>query len=261
MNRDEFRVVGMSRSGNHAVINWILSQARGRCCFINCAEPKHNPFRTARPLADRRRFIVNYAPFDAAAEARGELSRKDLLVYSYEDCFLGTVASGTFEDRHDEWVGRTLRRTDVLILRDPYNLFASRIQAGIGEVSDGVAMRIWKQHAREFLGDRRYLNQRRVLVNYNRWAAERAYRSRVAAALHLEFTDAGRRRVPATGNGSSFDGVRYDGRAHAMRTLERWKHFADDERHASLFDADVHALSRRIFRNVGYDSGQAALAM
>lgn len=261
MNREELRIVGMSRSGNHAVIDWILSQARGRSCFANCAEPKLNPFASARPLADRRRIVVNYAPFDHDAELRGDLSRKDLLIHSYEDCFLGAVASAAFEDRHDEWVGQSLRRTDVLILRDPYNLFASRIAARIGLVSHAVAGRIWKQHAREFLGVRRYLNQRRVLVNYNRWAMDRRYRARVAGELRLEFDDAARLRVPATGNGSSFDGVRYDGCAHAMRTLERWKHFDGDEAYAALFDRDIHALARQIFGDLGYSCQDDALAM
>lgn len=247
MNREEMRIVGMSRSGNHAVINWILSQARGRRCFVNCAEPRTNPFATARPLHDGRPIVASYRPFDEDAERRGEHSRKDLLVHSYEDCFLGSVASDLFERRHDEWVGASLRRTDVLILRDPYNLFASRIRAGVGTVTDRAAVRIWKQHARELLGLRCNLRQRRIAVSYNRWAADRDYRRRLAARLGLEFTDAGRQRVPATANGSSFDGMRYDGRADRMRTLERWRHFAGDKRFEALFDAEMHALSERIF--------------
>lgn len=247
MNRYEVRIVGMSRSGNHAVINWILSQANGRTCFLNCCEPGCNPFETARPLDDGRRIVVDYRPFDAAAERRGEHSRKDLLVHSYEDCFLGGVASNLFEQRHDDWLGPSLERIDVLILRDPYNLFASRIRGGIGAVSDRVAVRIWKQHAREFLGIRRYLGPRRVAVNYNRWADEKQYRRRIATDLHLEFTDAGRQHVPATGNGSSFDGVRYDGRADAMPTLDRWRHFKGNARYAALFDEEMRELSQRIF--------------
>jgi hypothetical protein len=51
LNRVEIRVIGMSRSGNHAIIDWVLSQARGRMCFLNCAEPGTNPFRSARPVS------------------------------------------------------------------------------------------------------------------------------------------------------------------------------------------------------------------
>lgn len=257
MNRQEHRIIGMSRSGNHAVINWILSQTSGRTCFLNCAEPKFNPFSSARPLDDRRCVIASYEDFDLAAELRGEFSNKDLLIYSHEDCFLGTIAKGPFEESHDAMVGPSLRRTDVLILRDPFNLFASRLRAGFGEVSSETAMRIWKQHAREFLGTRRYLKQRRVLINYNRWATERAYRRKIADQLGLDFSDSSRHHVPAAGNGSSFDGRRYHGSAGRMRTLERWTHFADDDAYAALFDDEVRTLSQRIFGDVGYQSWAA----
>lgn len=244
----------MSRSGNHAVINWILSQATGRTCFINCAEPKFNPFATARPLDDGRSVLANYADFDLAAERRGEFSAKDLLIYSHEDCFLGTMARGAFEQQHDAMVGPSRRRADVLILRDPYNLFASRLHGGFGDVSNSIAMRIWKQHAREFTGEKRYLKQRRVLISYNRWASDRAYRRRVAADLGIEFGDDSIAEVPAAGNGSSFDGRRYHGSATRMKILERWKHFAEDRAFAALFDREVRELSRRIFGDVGYES-------
>src|SRR5918998_959945 len=137
----------MSRSGNHAIIDWILSQARGRTCFLNCAEPGTNPFVSARPLSDcEPPFRVNYPRFDAAREAAGRLSRKAYLVHSYEDVFLRGLATDA------RGVGTSRRRVDVLILRDPFNLFASRLARGIGEVTVPTAGRIWCQHAREYLG-------------------------------------------------------------------------------------------------------------
>lgn len=252
MNQSEYRVIGMSRSGNHAIINWILSQVRGRSCFINCAEPRSNPFSTARPLDCGRSIIANFPHFNLSEELVGNFSAKDLLVYSHEDCFLGTVATGLFEDNHDAFVGPSKSRKDVLILRDPFNLFASRLRGQFGSVSAMTAVRIWKQHAREFLGTRRYLKQPRVLINYNRWATERNYRQRIAGELELHFSDDSLQNVPAVGNGSSFDGRHYDGRATHMRTLERWKHFMDSEAYAAMFDHEIHVLSRRIFDDVGY---------
>lgn len=251
----------MSRSGSHAIVNWMLAQAGGRTCFANCAEPLWNPLQSARPLDDGRRIIVNYDGFDLDAELRGKFSKKSCLVYSHEDCFLGSVARGMFEDCHDAMVGPSLERADVLILRDPYNLFASRIRSGIGTVSNEVAMRIWKQHAREFLGLRRYLKLRRVLVNYNRWRAERSYRREVARQLGFEFRDARLQEIPPAANGSSFDGFRYQGRAGRMKTDERWKHFAGDPSFEALFDDDVHRLSMQIFGDVGFHSKADAKGM
>lgn len=245
----------MSRSGNHAVINWILSQATGRTCFLNCTEPKFNPFLTARPLDDGRSIIAEYPGFDLEAELAGRFSEKDLLMHSHEDCFLGTLVRGAFEENHDAMVGPSRSRRDALILRDPYNLFASRRHGGFGEVSETVALRIWKQHAREFLGIRRYLKERPLLVNYNRWSTDPAYRQELAAQLGFELRDDNVHEVPAAGNGSSFDGRRYHGAASRMRTLERWKHFAGDPDYASLFDEEVHDLARKIFGGPG-DAGR-----
>jgi len=153
VNDTEIRVVGMSRSGNHAIIDWILAQARGRTCFLNCAEPGTNPFLSARPISEfESPHRVNYRGFRAAREARGHLSYKDLLVHSYEDIFLRGLRRDAAGAHRDRRVGRSRRRIDLLIVRDPFNLFASRLASRIGHVTLATAGRIWCQHAREYLG-------------------------------------------------------------------------------------------------------------
>ena len=250
-NAIEIRVVGMSRSGNHAIIDWILAQARGRTCFLNCAEPKTNPFESARPIDDDRPgYRANYRGFDVGAERAGRFSRKDLLVHSYEDTFLGSLRHPDAVRRRDEFLGRSARRFDVLILRDPFNLFASRLASGVGEVTLGTAGRIWAQHAREFLGVRRYLGHDRMRVSYNAWASSRAYRERVAEQLGLRFDDAAAESVAVTASGSSFDGMRYDGRAHDMALFDRWRLYTDDPVYLSAITDDMVELSERIFGRV-----------
>ena len=248
VNRLEIRQIGMSRSGNHALANWIVRQAEGRVCFLNCAEPRTNPYETARPFDDGQVAEANYSGFDLEAERRGRLSRKDLLLFSHEDCFLGMLSrGGAFETHHDRWLGPSRRRIDLLLLRDPFNLFASRINAFASEGASHTAFRIWKQHAREFLGLRRHLRNDRVLVNYNRWVDDKAYRQEVADALGLPFSDAGRLQVPAVSAGSSFDGRAFDGNAADMAVLERWKWLERNPHYLDGFDADVLDLATRIF--------------
>jgi hypothetical protein len=47
-----------------------------------------------------------------------------------------------FEQHHDQWVGASWQRYDVLILRDPFNLFASRLRAGFLELSLTTPVRL-----------------------------------------------------------------------------------------------------------------------
>jgi hypothetical protein len=246
-NQNELRVIGMSRSGNHAIINWIINQIPGRYCFLNCAEPKTNPFVSARPLMHDDAYLANYSDFDLAAEQVGRFSTKDYFIHSYEDCLLGMVASPAFEDQHDRFVGPSARRLDILILRDPFNLFASRERSRVAHVSVKTAVRIWKQHAGEFLGKRRYLNQRRILISYNAWVSESSYRRRLAGELGLRFTDAGFRSISHFAPASSFDGRVFHARADEMRVLHRWRHLVHEPAYRTIFDADMVALSNAIF--------------
>lgn len=246
VNQNEWRVVGMSRSGNHAIINWLLAQTGGRTCFLNCVEPKNNPFCWPRITGSGLAYAVNYAGFDLERERGGELSPKDHLIYSHEDCFLGSLRDGPWEAFHDEWVGASAARRDILILRDPFNLFASRRKQGIG-VSPRRAMQIWKQHAREFLGERRVLPRRPVPVSYNHWVRSRDYRRRLAETLGLRFTDARFDEVADTAGGSSFDGLRYRRRASQMKVFDRWRAFADEDDYRRLFDDEAVRLAEAIF--------------
>lgn len=259
INTHEWRTVGMSRSGNHAIVNWFLAQLQGHYCFLNCAEPKTNPFVTARPLdAHGCTYQVNYAGFDLQAEQQGSFTRKDYLLHSYEDCFLGMVNSPAFEENHDCYVGSSGERIDILILRDPFNLFASRIKSGFyrhrqrkdsngrRRVTRPTGLRIWKQHARQVLG-RDYLRQPFVPVLFNRWATDPTYRRELAENLGFTFSDDGFRRVARVGGGSSFDGLSYATRAQDMGLLHRWRHFADDPAFWNVFDEEVFELAEEIF--------------
>lgn len=244
MNQLELHVTGMSRSGNHAIVDWIFAQSDGPKALLNCAEGKTNPFLSKRPLEDGRGWRA--APeIDIAAEEAGHLSEKRLLVHTYEDSWLAHAFSRTFEDNHDVWVGPSTRRIDVLILRDPFNLFASRMRMGAG-LTLHVARRMWKQHAREAFRPR-YMRHDPLVILYNRWRAEPGYRRELARRLGLALTDEGIERVPACNGGSSFDGAAFDGRASRMAVTQRWRSYVGDERYEALFDAEMAELSAALF--------------
>ena len=245
MNRTEIQVLGMSRSGNHAITGWIFRQATGRKVLLNCAEGKTNPFFSCRPMGTDVGWMSEPA-VDLDAEREGRFSCKDLLIHTYEDSWLGHAFSRELKVNRDAWMGPSRRRIELVILRDPFNLFASRLRMGCA-LSPGVAPRMWKQHARAARVGGVSLRPERKVVLYNRWISDWTYRSDLAEYLGLAFTDDGFHSVSACGGGSSFDGTSFDGQAGAMHTDQRWRDYVADRRYLDLFDDELIGISEELF--------------
>lgn len=260
IQKNEFRFVGLSRSGNHGIINWLISQIEERYCFLNCAEPKYNPYLTARPLKEEGKvYQTNISNFNLEKEQKKNFSEKDYLLYNHEDCFLGPLNNKIQQEDRQKWVGLSKNKRDILILRDPFNLFASRIKAGLirghythhgaRPISTLTLKRIYKQHAREFLGEKNYLKNK-LPVKFNSWTSDKEYRRKITEELDLTFTDKGFKEVSVVAGGSSFDGVKLSGRANQMSLNSRWRKFAHDEEYWSLFDEEMVELAQKIFGDI-----------
>ena len=245
MNDLEIQVLGMSRSGNHAIVDWIFEQAEGPKLLLNCAEGGTNPFQSCRPLASGKGWRAE-PEIDFNAASRGCHEDRRLLVHTYEDSWLDYVFSAELEEHGQEWLGQSRRKISMLVLRDPYNLFASRKRMGRNLPPD-IARDLWKQHAREALGDTHELRSETLIVLYNRWQSDKNYRREIVNWLGLQFSDRGIDSVPECAGGSSFDGTAFDGKATAMATDRRWTHFADDEGFRQFFDNEMVQLTERLY--------------
>lgn len=203
----EIVVLGMARSGNHAVIEWLLSGAGRSWVFANDLNVGQDPFQ----------------PAGLVHRSRGEEPR--LAVYSHEDFDPATVGDRVPGGAH------------VLVLRDPYNLLASRLRAhsinpdavGMPSTRDAarMVMERWILHALEFIGQTHHLPNR-FNVNFASFIGDSNYRRDLAAGLRIEPDDSTLKRVATYGRGSSFDRMRYDGKADRMRVLDRWREYAGD---------------------------------
>lgn len=232
------RIVGMSRSGNHAIINWILNQIEGSWAFLNCVEPKTNPFHSARPLDCGNAVLASPAGLRKGDEQQVRAAA-DWLVFSQEDTFLNPALG----ERATELQGISGKGADIVILRDPYNLLASRKQFDWSFVTPLTEQRIWKQHAKRVLSGKGFGERRLVPILYNRWASEPEYRRQIAERMGLCFSDAGWDRTAACGGGSSFEG-----RAHSQAgVFERWRRFADDPAFWAQIDEEMEGLAEEIF--------------
>jgi hypothetical protein len=143
-------------------------------------------------------------------------------------------------------IGNSRRVFEVLVLRDPFNLFASRLQCSWGNMAlNQVAF--WLEHASEFVGKTSYL-QNKLVVSFNDWFRSEDYRRNLAEAIGRPFSDKALQNVSPWGDGSSFDGKSFDGRAQQMAVLDRWRHFQDDDRYRQLFDRpELWQLAEQVF--------------
>ena len=240
-NRTELCVAALQRSGHHAIINWISANAPGSVCFLNNCRPNTDPFLMC------------------AGDERIELALKDLLIYNYEDRGLTEVFTQDFLNQKREWFGQSSSAVHILVLRDPFNNFASKYRWAVNgtkwtppmEWVTGELPGLWKSYAKEFLGQTRMLPAPKVFINYNRWFADNEYRCEIATRLGLVTADKGLAEVARWGPntwGDSFDNLDFDGRANEMRVFERWRSFADDVVFTGLFrDRELVRLSEDIF--------------
>lgn len=224
----EIRILGLQRSGNHALINWILAQAKGPCLFFNDVAPED-------PLDERMLRAPACTP-----DPSGEY---DILLYSYEDRLLENVTdSACYPQRHERYGHAVGSRYDVLILRDPFNTFASRVFHQVVPTSKSTYLsgltvpQLWTTYAREAAGVTQLLQQNKVVVNFNSWCRSRQYREALAQRLELDFTDSGFDEVTSFGGGSSFDATLYSKRAQAMAIEQRWKKSKESPEYLRLFD-------------------------
>lgn len=228
-----YRVMGLRRSGNHAVINWLLAQLQGPICFNNNMGHRHPPENT--PI---KKLLWH---------GRGDYR----LVVSHEDKAL----ERQLLDYREDYFGKSNEQFQILILRDPFNLLASRYawkdEQGKRFREDSAyrtsIIDLWKSYAHKYLEWER--TGAGIGINYNQWYVDKAYRKEIAERLGLRFTDKGRDEVKIYGHGSSFDGTQKKG--GELKVLERWKNFNEDSAYLEgIKDKDMIDLSLKIFGKI-----------
>lgn len=224
----DYFVYGLMRSGNHSIINWILLHFKS-FIFYNCCSVKGDGTVSAENWNIQR---FGEEPYE-------------IRLASFEDELYGVHIT------HD----LIPKMGNIIILRDFYNTYASRFQKRRTETSrywqekswyryDHVD--IWKHFAREFLGDTNHTSA--IKVNYNMWFSSKEYRKSISSNFGI-FSDIGLERVLNIGGGSSFDLLKYDGRAQEMKVLRRWTRYYNDREYAKkvLGDSEARGLNQRIF--------------
>jgi len=286
----EVRAYGLMRSGNHAIIEWIQNQYPGQItCFLNnIKHGDHDPYTNY----SQRVLTGIDGPIDTEVL---RTMKKRLLIYSYEDRqelefnqnnILKSIFQPDFEKNRQYYLGTSRHQFDMLIIRDPFNFFASRlkllqVRGPQGGVSDpGLILQNWKTLAREALILAQDPQPGKIVANFNRWVADHNYRKDLSQRLMGSFNDSSIDKIPQFGGGSSFRDSdkltmsmilanwkkllnvrrytrfghywkRFTAPNNENKLFERWKHFAEDENFLKLvLDNELIELSKELFGEI-----------
>lgn len=212
------RVYGMRRSGNHALIDWIMRNAPGgNGLFLNNCRPSGDPMRTA----SGKSLFENGAEVEVGS-IRGKLHRAGpapLTVVSFEDTMPPRARSPLYD----------APELCVIIYRSFLHWAASLLRKIQGNDGYGPLerTRVMMQSMRtynEMLG--RVRDTDVVPLCYDDWVSDAAYRATALERLGLPGRDLSLGQVQRYGGGSSFQGR--DAKAADLATTARSVQMADD---------------------------------
>ncbi len=219
------RVFGIRRTGQHAIINWILRNAgQENTVFLNSCTMRRSAVRTcgqselnARPFGKSHRL-------KAALEAYLTPEKHPFTLVSYEAGYHEGALTPHFPDE-------SFTR-EVLVTRSFVNWLPSflRLMRVMNpqssptalEISNGVVFEMMRYKAQLLAAEQ----SPHVVVCFDQWAASPAYRLEKLAALGLRAIDNGLGVLQPYGAGSSFAPL--DTPAEELALGSRWKTMAHD---------------------------------
>ena len=257
----EIQLFGLQRSGNHAIVAWMLQQYDMPVVFLNNVKHFTDPFINFRFAEIANAIVLRQPKNDVAARKIEDLreAEKDLLVISFENLELRALADPGRRVSREEWVGTSRQIRKILLLRDFYNWIASRVRLfeRRGQLSHNLGdmvlphIHLWLIYAREYSGQTDFLGTQDVVrLAFNNWCGSETYRAYLLAELGLPHKDNSRSIIPDVGGGSSFDERRIS--AEAMPLLDRWKILREEKYRPVLtvinkFRTEIDTLNLQIF--------------
>lgn len=245
------RTYGMRRSGNHAIINWLLRNAAGGSVFLNnctVGRPARRTWRSIE-LNGKRVSVTKGEPITPVTSVAGDGA---LVVVSYEDFSPDPddMAAGLTADLPDSDVTH-----EVLFYRNFMNWAASllrKIQAN-DDLDTLVCLRIMMVALDKYRDMLELITRAKPLglvpVNYDRWIARPVYRETILETLGLPCKDNSLGVVQPYGGGSSFQ--KDVTRAEELNAETRWREMANDASFqivllAASQDADLVKLMQKL---------------
>jgi len=213
-------VAGLRRTGIHAIALWAFRQFKGDSVLYNDV-----------PIGTCPRTIPRTNIFTGTGKFPGRGPHPCVMVL-HEDRGVAAAAGS----KPGITLGPASHVHRVMILRDPWNMLASRITWGRkpkahAPLCDPKHGRLlWVEYAREFL-THRYCPSA-VCVNYNRWVSDENYRASIGEKLSLPDPHKAPTEVSWFGGGSSYTACNVP--AAEMPVLSRWRGMIHDKQFRSF---------------------------
>ena len=238
-NQRLFFVWGIRRSGIHFVSNWIESQFLSPTHIFNNANLKF--------LSDSH---TQHKLFTHSPSWTKECNCRIIIIEEQNILALQEVIKS---DNLINCVGQYEQFIKhAMILRDPYNLFASRIKhygllSSKGRwINTNFAKLNWIEYAKYWLENKE--SEDFIKISYNHLVTDSDYRTDTFTMINGEkFDEENLNRIDDNGRGSSFDGQDFQNNASEMKILNRWEMYKDNEAFQNLFTDEIKQLSKEIF--------------
>jgi hypothetical protein len=258
---NQLEVYAMMRSGQHAIIHWLFDQIKEPIYFHNNILCHSNE----KVFLDRGVWHN--------VKSRSPIKTFPWYAYNIEDISIENIDEIKTKYKKALYIVPPKREVKVLIIRDPFNMFASRYryfyrantlrrEANIKPLRKNQrtnansdiswfcekALYRWKEYAREAVGETSFIGKKKIIINYNHWFKSKRYRKNISEKFTPNFSDAKLNFVPDNGYGSSFDVRSMNHNAQSMKVLSRWKHFAKDIVYKQFFnDYEIINLSLKLW--------------
>jgi len=249
-NNYEFRIFGLRRSGNHAIIAWITSSMPDNSVyFFNDITANYdNSFKSL--LTSYNDQLAGTIANKLIRRPRGN-ENKHCIIQSYEDNELSIIADINKQIKTGQ-IGKSKKIFNILIMRDLPNLLASRYQLYKSgnkyvEITDGI-IRLYREYLNEFISPKLLNGDGQIFVplNYSKWNSDAKYRQDIAQKLSIDITKADSKAKMYYGGGSSFEHMNKGSSSLNSSTNSslnstnefnsRYKLFTDDEKYKKIIE-------------------------
>jgi len=238
----------LRRSGHTAILAWIAGMHEPTFMFgdVHCRAKKIKAPAILEFRHGTKVNIKNYSPklkFDGLRLA-SVLANSDykMVICSFEDMKYNDFSANKINTIvHKFKIVPNDMVFVIVVLRDPFNLFASRLSYEGLDTTNNRATKYYKMQIDYCIDGYDTIMFNLLCINYNKWIASKLYRMRIANRLGLQFSDRRLNEVISEN--------RFDDDIDGIRTnhTNRWKHFVNTTKFHNLVDNELIESAEKMF--------------